>query len=203
MGAAYCTYHCMKTFTLTSPPPHAGIYVLRNTSTGELYVGQTVNLRRRYQEWRGVFATALKASNLRILEIIQNSNLNDWVFGVLYEAPGADPKSLDEMEAKAINKLHTVNPDKVLNVMGLAGKNHTPGHGNPAKSVITYQGEPISYNEAVRRLGTSTKQLQKRLKKRRDRGETTTRLEELVALSAQYKTAQTTPNGATPPADMG
>lgn len=40
----------MKTYPIGSPPETAGLYILTNRKTGHIYIGQSGNLRRRYNE---------------------------------------------------------------------------------------------------------------------------------------------------------
>jgi hypothetical protein len=173
----------MRSFSFANPPKLPGIYALRHTPSGHLYFGQATNLLRRFQEWKSslINRTGIKAAKL--LSFVESTSYADWEFLVVTSGTGLN---LGELENKAIAALQARAPDKLLNSI-------TPPTekllkvGSLPKSIITYEGNQISYAAAVEHLGCATTTLTKRLARFRKQGVSTVTLEELKALSEKYR----------------
>lgn len=183
----------MKAYPFASPDPIPGLYALSNNVTGQIYIGRSVNLRRRFQEWRGVFTSGVGAKSNQILDTAMNSNPADWSFMVLFESPNTSETELANLEKRAIQRVYDQQPARVLNTLVPVPDLTRKVGPRSAKSIIeTADGKSVSYAEAAKALGCSTKSLQKRLSKRRASGMTNHKLEDLIALTEKYRKPETT-----------
>lgn len=181
----------MKTYPIDSPPQNPGIYALSNRVTGQIYIGKSVNLHRRYAEWKGVFTTGLGAKNPKIQEVLNTSRRQDWDFVVLDDLPGASSSDLELAERRAIRGANKRDPDRVLN--GLVPDAKTPeavgtarpGASEPKSIVLSTTGEPITQREVARVLGITKGSVKQRLRKYRDRGVFEVRLDQWGRLHDQ------------------
>lgn len=172
----------MTSYQMACPPPVAGLYMLRNTVTGMLYVGKAINLKVRHQEWRAVFRSGLGHKSQKLRAAMTDPA--EWEFVVVKETPGVIGKDLLALEAKLIDACFRQAPARTLNIVRpLTGKDQSSVAAS--KSSIIYNGAPISPIEASRVLGSSLSSLRKRLRAWRDRGEYIVPLERLIELSAQ------------------
>lgn len=170
----------MQSYQMSSPPPSPGIYALHNQKTGKLYIGRSINLRRRYQEWRATLSSGLGVKNYLMLEALDEICPEDWTFNVLLNLPNATDTDLARYEDRAIQKVHHLRPKAVLNAT-LPATRERKHHEVPKSVVLGEGGVPVSYKDAAAVLGTSTKQLMKRLKNRRKRGVFEVKLADLIA----------------------
>ncbi len=152
-----------------APPIHAGLYEIRNTTTQQVYIGKSVNLRRRYSEWKGVWTSGgVGATSQEMIGAIRETPTHDWGFSVLCDMPGATEAELRVSELAEIHKamqrggcLNTIAPEKRLydtsaSVSGPAG--------NTRKSTILDEsGNPMNYAAAARVLGITRQAVKKRL----------------------------------------
>jgi hypothetical protein len=165
----------MNSFSMASPPAHGGIYVLKNRKTGVFYVGQGVNLKVRYAEWKGTFSSGLGHKSTRMREAMVHPE--DWDFIVLEEHPAMSRKDLLVLEADRIRRFNKCAPALILNTI-IPG---APRTGPAAtKTKLTYEGMEICYALAVDLLGCSRPTLDKRLQKLRDHGTFEISVEELI-----------------------
>lgn len=177
----------MKTFSFASPPSVAGVYLLKNVKTDDVYIGKSVNLRRRFNEWKSVFVTGLGVKSFKLLTVITDRTLEHWEFLVVAEFPGATEKELAAYETRAISRFAKEWRGVVLNTM------IPPEIVKPAdtsfgpKSVIEHEGRSIAYTSVAKILGCGTKQLQKRMARYREKGISTVQLEDLKKLSDKYR----------------
>lgn len=174
----------MKIYPLGAPPPKAGIYLIRNTVTGMLYVGRSMNLRRRFSEWRMSVVQKFNIRSFKFVQALESGSSEDWEFGIIAEFDAITDDELAEYEYKAVARLASKFPNRLLNTI-------TPSQPskaiNVAKSTILYEGRPVSYAEAANKLGCSSKQLQKRMARYRKKGVDTVELEKLLDLTQVYR----------------
>lgn len=175
----------MKIYPLDSPPKHAGIYAIINRLTREIYIGKSVNMQRRYQEWRAIVSSGFGHKNIRFMEAAKG-NGRDWDFHILYEAGDATHEELDSFEARAITKALQRDPSKVLNALLPAAPKAGRGLTAP-KSRITMGGQQVNYSAAARVLSCEVHHLQKRLMNYRKRGVYDNRLEDLLAATEEHR----------------
>src|SRR5262245_19241988 len=124
----------MQRFPIAAAPETPGIYALKNAKTGQIYIGQSINLRRRYAEWKGAFVHQLGIKSKQLLAAIKASAPADREFIVLLELPGASDEDLAQAEEHAIKRTSDARPKDVLNVIIPCDK--PKAEGNVAKSSI-------------------------------------------------------------------
>lgn len=149
----------MNTFSLASPPSHGGIYILKNETTGQFYVGQAINLKQRMAEWKACFATGLGFKSDRMRQAMTDSA--EWTFIVFEEHPHADRAALLRIEQDRIIRFNAQAPDLILNTLiptvrrtGLAG----------TKYRISYEGQEITAFVAADILGVNVKTIRNRMR---------------------------------------
>jgi len=156
-------------YTLTLPQNVPGVYMLKNKITGQMYFGETMDLRTRYRTW-------LNHQKIPSVE----GDLQDWVFVVLVECPGASVWQLTELENKAIKKAMETRPDKVVNTYNTGRVQEVPIpkklpkiERRGRKSNVSFlDGEVrLSYKEAAERLGIKVQTLYSRVKERGIKGD--------------------------------
>lgn len=178
----------MQMYPLSSPPSLPGIYALTNRLTGQIYIGKSNDLRRRYQEWRATFVSGLGHKNPILRAAVTDPG--DWAFYVVEELPQASELDLLEREAAAMRTALKNNPANiVLNVMlpTVIGGTARAAEMHACKTTILDDaGRSISYAEAAAALGRSRERLQKCLARYRDRGRCEVTLEHLRKASARY-----------------
>ena len=81
------------------------IYMIRNKKNGLRYYGQTVNFKRRLNEYKN--RRAEKSSKYHIMEIINNEGFENFEFSIVEHC---DEKDLNEREMYYIKKHNTTNP---------------------------------------------------------------------------------------------
>jgi len=173
----------MKTYSFATPPHHPGIYVLKNVVTGHLYIGRSMDLARRYAEWKAVFTSQIGVKSMKMLQQVQSSRPEDWAFVIVQEFPEATEEALAQYEEHAITRVGNSAPDRLLNSIAP----RKVGTASSPKSSVSVDGAPIAYPEAAKMLGCSVKSLQKRLAAYRKRGVNEVTLEELKALTDKYR----------------
>lgn len=176
----------MKTYQLDAPPPSAGIYAVRHKPTQRLYIGRSLNLKRRHSEWRGVVANGLNVPSEHFRTMLAGCPPEEWEFLILAEFPGVTEKVLAEKEHEAISKVRASKPKLLLNTLEVS-KVRVPGTATSPKSVVTHEGNPIPQTRAAEMLGVSVKMLQKRLARWRGRGVYEISMDQLKALSEKYR----------------
>lgn len=177
----------MKAFPLDYPNNVPGIYALRNKSTRRLYVGQTIDLMRRYSEWRAIARGSLGGATAAIRADLTSGNITDWEYLVIEEMPGATRPQLLIAEEKIIFSCRQKYGDSVINADAVPAPSgravkaaNQKGAANKALTKVTYQGNEISYAQARELLGSTTKGFQKRLAGYRERGITEVSVELLI-----------------------
>lgn len=183
----------MQTFSIASPPPSPGIYMLVNSATKQVYIGKSVNLRRRHQEWRGVLVQGLGARSYLMGTATAGSNPNDWTFNVVLNLPGATDGELTVYEERAINHLQKTRPKSLLNTVVQNLPRMPNKEDGPATItvVVDDDGVIVPRSKAAEILGNTRKVLQKKLASRRARGIDTVRLSDLVADKEKHYHPQT------------
>lgn len=154
-------------YSMAAPPKSPGIYALKNTRTGHVYVGQTVDLQRRRMEWIGLFGNGVGRTSKEMMVLAGQTNIKDWEFRVLAEVPR---EQLTVYETKAISKIRAAIGEKCMNRENNEKKMRVVRAGNVALSVVTYEGKRLSHNEIAERLGVSKQAVEKKLRKRRAAG---------------------------------
>jgi hypothetical protein len=155
----------MTAFPLSSPPKSSGIYLLRNRVARLYYVGQAVNLHRRWSEWKSALAMSIGHKSQVVLLAMKDTELADWEFVVVQLCERAD---LDRLEVIAIEGLRNCCDGTVLNYAQLQIKGYKL---HEAKTVIVDElGRRITYADAAEQIGCTYATLSKRLKKRRKNG---------------------------------
>lgn len=166
-------------YPLYGPPPRPGLYFIKNRKTHQIYVGQTVDLGRRYNEWRSAISTYLRLPNHVVEAAFKSSDRDDWVFEVLAECPASDLKKNEE---KAITRLVTKVGPLCLNVpdAGVRKPKSASQPGNlPLSEVLDEHGAVMPYARVAERLGISMNSIQKRLRNLRKAGHFKIRIDEL------------------------
>ena len=162
----------MLTFPLVGPPAGPGIYLIKNSTTGQVYVGASRDLRRRYSTWRGVFGSGLGATNKELDTAVRGSNVEDWVFHVFMECP---VDQLFDMERKVIDSTRDKIGDKLLNhTLPFAVEEPRPPSQQsvPLTGIVDENGKNLTYAEAAERAGCARETMKKRLAKWRKVGKT-------------------------------
>lgn len=174
----------MKTYPLTPPPRLPGLYALKHRPTGKLYIGRTIDLQRRYAEWKNAVNTGLGIKSTLLAKMFSDCPADGWEYVVLQEIPGADEQTLADRESKAIDRLGQRAPHLLLNTLAAAVR-VSP---HPAsRTVLTHEGKPITYAQAALALGCSQKQVQKRTARWRAKGVSHLTLDQLKTLTEKYR----------------
>ena len=86
------------------------IYKITDLENGKIYIGQTVNLKRRIKEYRAASNGITKSGQkYRIYELFNSKGFNNFRFDVLEEIDDKD--LLNEREIYWISKLNSRNPE--------------------------------------------------------------------------------------------
>lgn len=170
----------MTNYPMHSPPETSGIYALKHRTTGQIYVGQSINLRRRYFEWRTVFATKLRATNHSLHGALVGTEPEDWEFIILAQVTPAD---LNRVEADTIGKLRAARPELCLNGTPETKPNLVvePQEGSLALSeVLDESGAAMSHAQIASRLGVTKQAVKKRLAAWRRKGKNKITIKDLM-----------------------
>jgi len=167
----------MTTYPLSSPPRNSGIYLLKNQATGQLYVGQALDLRRRWLEWRSAFNEKIGVKSKVLLNAIAGTRPEDWTYQVLVEV---EQKDLDRLERAAITRLKDRGPLLLNSLQSFAApRRGLGGISDTAKSMIMKPfGGRMSYAEAAIELGITPQAVKKKLQRFRKIGITLVKLED-------------------------
>jgi hypothetical protein len=172
----------MNSFPLCPVPTKPGIYSITNEKTGEIYIGKAVDLRRRLQEWRGVFCNGIGYKNENMARAVQDPC--DWSFNILETYDTIKPFELAAREDELIKHMEQLTPALLLNVQGSSAP-HTRGM-LPSSVILDENGQEISYSEAAKRLGCERASLAKRLAKYRSKGRKIVELEHLAEMNRRF-----------------
>jgi hypothetical protein len=182
----------MKEFPLEYPPSGAGVYQIRNIHTNQRYIGYSIDLLRRYAEWRSAAKGSLGNGGSGVNAILANTKPEDWAFGVLRSMPGATVQDLlaaeyaEILAAKAqygelvINK-QLMPPISAIQQIERGKQENIKGVANTAGTTLTYQGNTVTYSDACALIGCTRDTLTKRLAKYRQKGVYTLTVEFLLA----------------------
>ena len=162
----------MIEYPLATPSAERGLYLLKNSQTGKVYVGRSVDLRRRYAEWKSVFSNGLGAKNKDILAEALSTGAENWTFAVLARMPNATDKELEQAEQLAITKVGNMRPNDILNkVVSPTPHEVAPMNGNTRKSrVLAADGSEMTYPQAAAARGVTRQTIKKKLAKLREAG---------------------------------
>jgi hypothetical protein len=171
----------MKEFPLEYPPSGAGIYQIRNIHTDQRYIGYSIDLLRRYAEWRSAAKGSLGNGGSGVNAILTGTQPEDWVFAVMRTMPGATVQDLlaaeyaEILAAKAqygelvVNK-QLMPPISAIQQIERGKQENIKGVANTAGTTLTYQGNTVTYSDACSLLGCTRDTLTKRLAKYRQKG---------------------------------
>lgn len=95
-----------------------GIYKITNLINGKSYIGQSIHIKRRWNEHKKQNANSL------IGKAIKKYGKKNFVFEVLEEVSKNDCELLDELEAMYIHSFNTITPNG-YNIMDSSSANHT------------------------------------------------------------------------------
>lgn len=167
-------------YPLVGPPSKSGIYILKNKSTGHLYVGQSADLRRRYGEWRSIFSTGFGTTNPALRSAVESTNIEDWEF-VVFEL--CERENLNHIEREVIRKVQAAIGVKCINGIGSTPTNIVCPERSPSvrlSRVLDEEGKPMSYAQIAARCGVNRESVKKRLSKWRHKGKTEFHITELI-----------------------
>ena len=174
----------MQEYPLTFPDQTAGIYALKNTKTGQMYLGETSNLATRYAEWRSAARGITVARSTPMRSLLERTDIEDWRFLVIRNMPGSNTLERRVVEKAAIRKLKDKIGELLTNTRDLPADALEPKEGCPPKSVLTFEGNTISYRQGAELLGCSIETFTKRLLKWRRKGKTQVSVEELQGIKS-------------------
>ncbi len=166
----------MKTYQIVSPPETPGIYILHHKPTGDRYVGQSRNLRRRWAEWKSVFLSALGVKSLQFVSILSTTEPEDWEFIVMREVLPEEVNQLDRLERAAIAYLSQVKTIRLLNrqmpkEVSTVRQGSADAAGSIAKTELTDEsGNILTYRAAADILGVTRQTIKSKLAKWRAQG---------------------------------
>ena len=178
----------MDTFRFPAEhPPHvAGVYMLKNEKTGQIYVGQADDLGKRFTNWTYYSRNPERASAARMAEAFANSEPGDWIFAVIREMPGSTREERSAVEDALIAKLTAQVGERLLNIRA----NHTHRGSLPPACAplteLTLGGKPTTHAIAARVLGIGKKAVAKRLARMRKEGVISVRVEDLPTGRGTY-----------------
>lgn len=121
-------------YPLTVMTTNPGVYALVCRSTGKIYIGQSVNLNRRYQEWKGALTGGFRVSNKNIAKNLLDCP--DWDMVILVELPHATPADLDRNENRAIQQVKKKSPELLMNDISVQVPTYMLGKDDIAKARI-------------------------------------------------------------------
>lgn len=154
----------MTTYSIVSPPNTSGIYALVNRITGQLYIGQTTNFRRRRQEWAGILTNKVGHASIGFMANVKDTNPEHWQFKILREAPASE---LNFLERSAIEKAKREIGELCLNSDGPIKR--VIASGCLRKTKIIGPNGTMTYREAADFHNRSLRSVVKRVAKLRAR----------------------------------
>lgn len=152
----------MHVYPMSSPSEKSGVYLLRNRVAKVYYVGKSLNLRRRWSEWKTCFATGIGFRNRMFATV--SVDPADWEFVIAHLCPA---NKLGRIENEVIAELRKRKTIIVLNNHDLV---HNPQAQTASKSQIFNNDRHITSVEAARIIGCRVDTLRKRLRRLRQHG---------------------------------
>lgn len=124
-----------------------GIYKLTNTINNLIYIGQTVNFKRRINEYKN--RTPIKSSNYKIIKAINKYGFNNFSYELIIEC---DVNELDQYEMYFIEKFKSYNPNIGYNSMHIEqdGKYHINKETKEKMSKSHYGKKQSSHTKKLR-----------------------------------------------------
>lgn len=171
----------MIEYPLNYPSNTPGIYMLKNTKTGRVYIGETSVLASRMVEWRGAARGTVPCKSEVMRKEFSESDVDDWVFIVLREIPNHTAKERKELELQIIKGIQAKYPGRLLNIYSGPRERNGAG-GNARLSEVTIEGNPVTYREAAEYLKCTSETLKKRLARYRAIGEYSVAVEKLAEI---------------------
>lgn len=166
-------------YTLVFPPKSPGIYALKNTKTGHVYIGQSTNLARRLAEWRMLITNKVGRTSKDLMAMAGSPE--DWEFQVL-AIVGRD--QLNDLEIKAIERVWVKSPDLCLNRSALPRgevkeEPEALGPSGAKSTVLSPTGMPMTHGEVARACRVTKDHVKQKLARLRDRGVFSIKVDEL------------------------
>lgn len=94
-------YPILHKSTPSLVPETAGVYMIQNTASGDVYIGMARNLRRRYDNWHRAMRRP-KTITRHMRAAIAKAPREAWRFAVVADGAGLDDASLFALELAAI-----------------------------------------------------------------------------------------------------
>ena len=167
----------MAVFTLGLPLEVSGVYIIRNKITKHVYVGQSVNLQKRYLYWlerfKGAPHRGMSDVFRRAVNVVGPEN---WEFVVFEFAPRSE---LVHLETELICRFREMPGVTCLN------KTHKTVWSGPLSVVRDENGVALGYTELARRSGVTKQAVKKRLAYWRRRGRNEFTLEDFLKHAAR------------------
>lgn len=88
---------------------NSGIYCITNTITGKKYIGQSINIKRRFKQHKRAVETKKKGECFIMHRSMAKHGVDKFTFEVLLYA--TDREYMNLMEEKCIEKLNTLHPN--------------------------------------------------------------------------------------------
>jgi hypothetical protein len=97
--------------------PARGVYALTHIATGMIYVGSSMNFRRRWKERRQRMNTNQHQlpPEIRVL----TASREDWKFSILWDGTGATPAQLEAAERRGVELVRAKAPSRLLNILAV------------------------------------------------------------------------------------
>lgn len=128
-----------------------GIYKITNTINGKCYIGQSVNIERRWNEHRS--SSRLGSSSPLLYKAIRKYGLSKFIFEIVEEC------SIDLLDNRETYWISKLNPEYNMTIGGVGTKGHIVS--NETKQVLSnrskQQWENMSEEEKVLRIKNNLK----------------------------------------------
>jgi hypothetical protein len=171
----------MKRYSLATPPTCAGIYLITNKRTKQIYVGQSVGLRRRYNEWKAALASGFGSMNIGMNEAFTAApDLDEWSFSIYKEMPGASGRQLTDAEDETIETLDKQFPGTVLNTSMQKHPLANPDPHHSGMAILTDRGDIIGVGKAAQIIGRREDTVRTKVRWLKTQGVTQVHVQDLV-----------------------
>jgi hypothetical protein len=93
--------------------PTRGVYALTHIATGKVYIGSSVNFKRRRERWW--LRMNKDPQNLPPEIRALTASREDWKFSILWDGTGATPAQLEAAERRGVELMLAKAPSRLLN----------------------------------------------------------------------------------------